>query len=216
MTKIILDQESKPNPDQNFTGRYLLINSGSHPIESNDFATMKQQGLINYWSREWLEDMDMFYDETGWRLDGAGVDYLRKRGYELEITTVEQKQEARKKAEEAAAEKRRVQAIEAEKLDKKAEEITNEIKKTLKKITFHGQGMIEKFAKDDYLSDNYPVVIVRGSNPDAYQKFGLTDDRRVFIFTQHFFDMWDSECSNQKASKQYIELLTKLRGEQRK
>lgn len=211
-TKIILEEEVRPNPEpeENYDGkgRYLLLNSGNRPIIGADFAHMKRNNWISYWSYEWLEDMDMFTTEVGWRLTGAGVEYLKKVKYDVQITTLDEKEELARKAEEERKEKKRLQLLENEKKDKIHREMIGEIEKTLKDITFHGQGMVKKFAEDDYL-ENTPQIRIGGSDPDRYQKYGLTKDGRVFVFSQQFFDMWGSECSDQKAPKEYIELIKK-------
>lgn len=219
-TKLLLDEEVKPHPEPkektlynsppSFGGRYLLLNSGSRPIQSSDFSILKQNNWISYWNDEYLEDMDLFYEQTGWRLTKDGVDYLQKRGYKVEINTIEAKQEAQKKSKVIEVEKKRQKALEKERLDQQFKQITGEIKATLKGLTFHGQGMENKFKDTDYLSEKRDTLIVRESNPEAYTEYGFTLDGRVFIFVKAFFDMWGSECSDQKAPKQYAELIKKL------
>lgn len=223
MAKVILDEEAKPRPEPkekmlynsppSFSGRYFLVNSFERPIQTSDYIYLKNNHLMSYWNSEYLEDMDMFYDAEGWRLTGEAIPYLRQRGYTVEITTVEQKQEAERKAKEALKEKRRLEEIEAKKLDDRYDAIVKQINETLKGITFHGQHTEKKFEKNDYLEDS-PQFRIGGSNPDKYQTYGLTKDKRVFIFTKQFFDMWGSDCSDQKAPKQYIELIKKLQKEE--
>lgn len=219
-TKVRVREEVKPHPKPegnnnqlynsppSFEGRYFLLNQSEHPIERATYGVLKENHWIWYWGSEHLEDFDMFNDDVGYRLSSEGLAYLKRTGYEVEIFTLEQQKEAARIAQEKEEQRALEKKAEKEKQEAEYKQRTEEIEKmlTAKKITFHGQGMVKKFKDTDYMKDNTKKITI-SKNSDSYTQYTLTLDDRIFRFNKYFFDMWDSDCSNQKAPKEFLELL---------
>lgn len=91
---VILDQEVAPEegytqeeiqntlwnspPTKKGQGRYIIMNS---VIKKEDF---KKINAI-YWDREFLEEMDMFTAQAGWRITAKDIAILRNNNYEIYI-----------------------------------------------------------------------------------------------------------------------------------
>ena len=211
MNKIILKEEVKPHPEPkerriynsptSFGGRYLYLSGASE----EDIAYLKREGLGSFWDSEYLEDIDLTFEQEGFRLGTEGIEYLKSREYEIIIKTLEDEQRARELLKQNEKEKR-----EQQEQDYK-DEIAR-IESTFRGLTFHEQGDIEKFKDLDYLEGGRPeermsktIIVSNQAHYDSYREYGLTSDRRVFVL---YKDPWVKKlCSNEPATKEYLELV---------
>jgi hypothetical protein len=197
MTKVVLDEQSGE--------LYFFCNSGSHPLSRNDYSVMKTNNWLQFWSAEWLEDMDMFYESPGYRVRKEGVQYLKAHGYEVVIHTI-----AEKKKAEAEAEKKKAEAHSIKKTEEaNARQKVVTMRATFANMKFHGPGEIKEFEELDYLADQYgsKIIQVVPAPIDEYYQFGLTGDGRIFVHNHYNWDWWDSECSDEKAPQAYLDAI---------
>ncbi len=193
-----------------FDGRYYLVNADERPIEREDFAELKSKNWIWYWSSSDLEELDLFFENAGWRLDGNAVNYLANRGYVISIDTLEQQEERRKRREEERKkreeEERKVREQKEAEYKRKIAEF--EYQYQLAQLTFHPARSIQEFAENDYMDDDAAVVTIDNeANPSEYVQYSLTPDDRVYRFYYVDSDYVESLASNEKAPEVFVKLI---------
>lgn len=190
-------------------GRYLLTGKG---IEPHHFAHLKKQNWIRYWSRDFLEDCDMFFDVPGWRIDFSGIKYLREQEYDVKINTLEDQKAREAKRQQEAKEK-------AEQEKREKEEAAAKMKREIEDFEdFLGNPEYEDAYKENGERD-YEETRVKGfysehSNPEEV-RYGISAHGRVYKFVKISFDWWNHFVSTTPAPQQLIDLAAKLETERK-
>ncbi len=193
-----------------FDGRYYLVNADERPIEREDFTTLKNKNWIWYWSSSDLEELDLFFENAGWRLDGNAVNYLANRGYVISIDTLEQQEERRKRREE---ERKRKEEEERKEREQKEAEFKRmiaefEFQYGIAQLPFHPQGAVEKFKENDFFGDDFASVYIENSaDTHEYVQYSLTPDGRVCRFFHVSDDYVQFLCSDVPAPEGFAKLI---------
>lgn len=204
-------------PPKKGEGRYLIVGKSINP---SDFSQIKSKGYVQYWGRDFLEECDMFLTREGWRINSSGIDYLRKKGYEVETDTLEEQKERREKAKKERKEKAEAKAI-AEK------QAAGEYKKAVAEFeTFLGNPEYRERKEGEGQSNDMYVYHIQSGNAtihnDEYTSYCLLPDGRVFSHRHYNGDWWDNfttkEPVPEEAQKFFrektVEMLEKRKQEQ--
>lgn len=193
-------------PAQKGQGRYLI--SGK-TIATADFAALKSKEMVTYWDEDFLEECDMFTTSPGWRIHADGLSFLRSRGYEIEIDTIEARQTrkaqrmAQKLIDDAVKEKAKNQAKE-------------DYHKTIAEYeTWLGN---PKWVGDDGKKHGEGAQIhlkgIQWVGDEQYTEYGVTPAGFIHAFQHINSDWWNHVYSELPAPAHVIEEAKKIKAQQ--
>lgn len=187
-------------------GRYMIQGK---TIAPSDFATLKQKEMVNYWDEDFLEECDMFTTSPGWRIHADGLSFLKSRGYEIEIDTIEARQTgkaqrmAQKVIDDAAKEKAKNQA-------------KDDYRKAISEYeTWLGN---PKWVGDDGKKHGEGAQTrlksIRWAGDEQYTEYGLTPAGFIHAFQHINYDWWNHVYSELPAPAHVVEEAQKVKAQQ--
>jgi DNA-directed RNA polymerase subunit RPC12/RpoP len=187
-------------------GRYLIQGKTISPA---DFAALKSKDMVNYWNQDFLEDCDMFTTSPGWRIYADGLSFLKSRGYEIEIDTIE----AREKANQERLAQRK---IDNEKKAIAEKEVAEQYKKDISEYeTWLGS---PKWVADDGKKHGKGaqtnLKTIQRVGDEQYTDYGLTPAGFIHVFQHINNDWWNHVYSELPAPAHVIEEAQKIKVQQ--
>ena len=184
---------NSPPPRKGY-GRYRLTGKNIAP---GDFAELKTHKEIYYWDREFLEEMDMFYDVPGWRLDTRGIERLKQKGYNICIDSID---DQNKRIEEKEKLRKEID-IQKEANEKEYKRNVEEYENWLG----NPKWVLQKENDIDREGDGNRLFLkrIRSANAttytDEYMLYELTPNGYIYSHRHYGFDMWDNVYSDEPA-----------------
>lgn len=187
-------------------GRYLI--SGK-TIDPATFAALKAKEMVNFWSEDFLEECDMFTTSPGWRICADGLSFLKARGYEIEIDTIEVRQTRKT---ERIAQKLIDDAVKA-KAEAQAKE--NYQKAIAKYEAWLGN---PKWVGDDGKKHGEGAQIhlksIQWVGDEQYTEYGVTPAGFIHVFQHINNDWWNHVYSEIPAPSHVVEEAAKIKAQQ--
>ena len=184
-------------------GRYLLIGE----LGNETLKELQKRGLAQYWDREFLGECDLFCFSPGWRLGRSAVGCLRKKGYQVEIETLEEQEEKREEEKRKRKEEKAKEEVEKEEMKGEFEKEVADYEKFLGSPKWRRQE-----GDKDYLHAHLTTISNSGKE-NEYIRYGLTEDNRIFCHRHYFSDCWDNLVSENGAPPEVILEAERIRTE---